>query len=218
MATNISFVEIKRTENGMVLNSLLASRSIVVMNSKTLKAWNIEAKIRKTDNKTIMRAMYKIVLSAIRDRLDKNTTPEAIRSKRKCEDAFSQIMNCDTIYVSDKLGNIVESSIFQVINELQHLKIRQIFKITKSMPVYKLFVEERMDWENPAMVDALNDLVNTMLDQTSIVRAFDQSFGIAAESNRIEQGTETEQSATYAIELTHEAVTIVEAESAVMPA
>lgn len=218
MATNISFVEIKRTENGMVLNSLLASRSIVVMNSKTLKAWNIEAKIRKTDNKTIMRAMYKIVLSAIRDRLDKNTTPEAIRSKRKCEDAFSQIMNCDTIYVSDKLGNIVESSVFQVINELQHLKIRQIFKITKSMPVYKLFVEERMDWENPAMVDALNDLVNTMLDQTSIVRAFDQSFGIAAESNRIEQGTETEQSATYAIELTHEAVTIVEAESEVIPA
>lgn len=218
MATNISFVEIKKTENGMVLNSLLASRSIVVMNSKTLKAWNIEAKIRKTDNKTIMRAMYKIVLSAIRDRLDKNTTPEAIRSKRKCEDAFSQIMNCDTIYVSDKLGNIVESSVFQVINELQHLKIRQIFKITKKMPVYKLFVEERMDWENPAMVDALNDLVNTMLDQTSIVRAFDQSFGIAAESNRIEQGTETEQSATYAIELTHEAVTIVEAESEVIPA
>lgn len=218
MATNISFVEIKRTENGMVLDSLLASRSIVVMNSKTLKAWNIEAKIRKTDNKTIMRAMYKIVLSAIRDRLDKNTTPEAIRSKRKCEDAFSQIMNCDTIYVSDKLGNIVESSVFQVINELQHLKIRQIFKITKKMPVYKLFVEERMDWENPAMVDALNDLVNTMLDQTSIVRAFDQSFGIAAESNRIEQGTETEQSATYAIELTHEAVTIVEAESEVIPA
>ena len=176
-------VTIAQVNNTLCVSGILASRSLLIVNSKTGKAWNVIARIRQVDTRSMLKAMAKIMVAAAADVYAANHTENALKSKRNCERPFSKIAACDVIYATDKLGNVIPDSEFKVINELQHLTLKSIFKLNQKMPIYKYMQANDLDWTKPENSEALNVWIETILEQTNIVRKFHESFRKAAETN-----------------------------------
>lgn len=180
--------------NGNVVAGIkLMARSLVLVNDNGAM-WNITAKVRNTDKFSVIRALTKAVLVSMREANKKNSTEAAIASKRRVSNKIAQALSCHIAMVTDKNGDIIPGSGLSVRDgEKDTDKLRDIIRISKGMPIYKLVVEQGLDWSEESVVSALNAYVTATIEQLDYVKDLDAALGAAADS------TEKEEKAAEAV-------------------
>jgi len=175
--------------NGVVaINEQLMPRSLVLVNVKSGTAYNVAAKCRNTDKVSVCKALAKAVLAATLEKAKQNNTEAAVESKKKVYDDVPKALGGHRVYVTDKDGKLLEASGVYVaadnVDELVPLK--KLFRFTKSMPVYKLVVEQGKDWADEEVVTALKWWCTATIEQLDYVKRLDEAIGKAADSNEAE--------------------------------
>lgn len=177
----------------VVVGTKLMARSLVLVNDNGAM-WNIIAKVRNTDKFSVIRALTKAVLVSMREANKKNSTEAAIASKRRVPNKITQALSCHIAMVTDKNGDIIPGSGLSVRDgEKDTDKLRDIIRISKGMPIYKLVVEQGLDWSEESVVSALNAYVTATIEQLDYVKDLDAALGAAADS------TEKEEKAAEAV-------------------
>ena len=187
----------------VVINSKLMARSLVLVNDKgTL--YNITAKVRNTDKYSVVRALAKAVLVSMREANKLNTTAAAVESKKRVVNKITPALSCFAIMVTDKNGKILGDTILSVRSDKSDTgQLRDIIRITKGMPLYKLVVENGLDWANESVVKALNAWTTATIEQMDYVKNLDQALAKAAEStDKEEKAAEKEVNAENTAEST----------------
>lgn len=171
--------------NAVVANKLMA-RSLVLFNDKgTL--YNITAKVRNTDKYSVVRALAKAVLVSMREANRLNTTEAAQESKKRVVNKITPALSCYAIMVTDKNGALINDAILSVRdNKNDSGKLRDIIRITKGMPLYKLVVEQGLDWADERVVKALNAWTTATIEQMDYVKNLDEALLKAADSTEKE--------------------------------
>ena len=171
--------------NAVVANKLMA-RSLVLFNDKgTL--YNITAKVRNTDKYSVVRALAKAVLVSMREANKLNTTEAAQESKKRVVNKITPALSCYAIMVTDKNGALINDAILSVRdNKNDSGKLRDIIRITKGMPLYKLVVEQGLDWADERVVKALNAWTTATIEQMDYVKNLDEALLKAADSTEKE--------------------------------
>lgn len=174
--------------NAVVANKLMA-RSLVLFNDKgTL--YNITAKVRNTDKYSVVRALAKAVLVSMREANKLNTTEAAQESKKRVVNKITPALSCYAIMVTDKNGALINDAILSVRdNKNDSGKLRDIIRITKGMPLYKLVVEQGLDWADERVVKALNAWTTATIEQMDYVKNLDEALLKAADSTEKEDKT-----------------------------
>lgn len=172
--------------NVNVANKLMA-RSLVLFNDKGT-AWNVTAKVRNTDKFSVVRALAKAVLASMREANTLNSTAAAIESKKRVVNKVTPILGAYVVAVTDKNGNIITESMLSVREkEGDTGKLRDIIRITKGMPLYKLVVEQGLDWADEKVVNALKAWTTATIEQMDYVKNLDAALGAAADSTEKEE-------------------------------
>ena len=171
--------------NAVVANKLMA-RSLVLFNDKgTL--YNITAKVRNTDKYSVVRALAKAVLVSMREANKLNTTEAAQESKKRVVNKITPALSCYAIMVTDKNGALINDAVLSVRdNKNDSGKLRDIIRITKGMPLYKLVVEQGLDWADERVVKALNAWTTATIEQMDYVKNLDEALLKAADSTEKE--------------------------------
>ena len=171
--------------NAVVANKLMA-RSLVLFNDKgTL--YNITAKVRNTNKYSVVRALAKAVLVSMREANKLNTTEAAQESKKRVVNKITPALSCYAIMVTDKNGALINDAILSVRdNKNDSGKLRDIIRITKGMPLYKLVVEQGLDWADERVVKALNAWTTATIEQMDYVKNLDEALLKAADSTEKE--------------------------------
>ena len=168
----------------VVAGTKLMARSLVLLNDNGAM-WNVIAKVRNTDKFSVLRALTKAVLVELREVNKKNSTEEAIVSKRRVQKKLAPALSCHIAMVTDKNGDIIPGSGLSVReSEKDTDKLRDIIRISKGMPIYKLVVEQGLDWSD---VSALNMYVTATIQQMNYVKDLDAALGAAADSTEKEE-------------------------------
>lgn len=171
----------------MNVASKLMARSLVLANDKGTM-YNITAKVRNTDKFSVVRALAKAVLVSMREANNLNNTEAAQESKKRVVNKITPALSCHLIMVTDKDGNIITNSMLSVReSEKETGKLRDVIRITKGMPLYKLVVEQGLDWSNESVVSALNAWTTATIEQMDYVKNLDKALGDAATSNEKEE-------------------------------
>lgn len=171
--------------NAVVANKLMA-RSLVLFNDKgTL--YNITAKVHNTGKYSVVRALAKAVLVSMREANKLNTTEAAQESKKRVVNKITPALSCYAIMVTDKNGALINDAILSVRdNKNDSGKLRDIIRITKGMPLYKLVVEQGLDWADERVVKALNAWTTATIEQMDYVKNLDEALLKAADSTEKE--------------------------------
>ena len=90
-----------------------------------------------------------------------------IRDSNKITPALS----CNVIMVTDKNGDVISDSVLSVRDNGG--KLRDIIRITKGMPLYKLVEESGLDWSDDIVVEALNAWTTSTIEQMDYVKNLD---------------------------------------------
>ena len=172
---------------GVVVASKLMARSLVLANDKGVM-YNITAKVRNTDKDSVIRALAKAVLVSMREANKLNSTDAAQESKKRVANKITPALSCHIIMVTDKNGNIITDSMLSVReSEKDSGKLRDVIRITKGMPLYKLVVEQGLDWSDESVVNALNAWTTATIEQMDYVKNLDEALGKAADSTEKEE-------------------------------
>ena len=165
----------------------LMARSLVLANDKGTM-YNITAKVRNTDKFSVVRALAKAVLVSMREANKLNSTDAAQESKKRVANKITPALSCHVIMVTDKNGNILTDSILSVReSEKDTGKLRDVIRITKGMPLYKLVVEQGLDWSDESVVSALNAWTTATIEQMDYVKNLDKALADAANSTEKEE-------------------------------
>lgn len=171
----------------VVAGTKLMARSLVLLNDNGAM-WNIIAKVRNTDKFSVIRALTKAVLVSLREVNKKNSTDAAQISKKRVPNKLAQALSCHIAMVTDKNGDIIPGSGLSVRDsEKDTDKLRDIIRISKGMPIYKLVVEQGLDWSEESVVSALNAYVTATIEQMDYVKDLDAALGAAADSTEKEE-------------------------------
>lgn len=171
----------------VVAGTKLMARSLVLLNDNGAM-WNIIAKVRNTDKFSVIRALTKAVLVSLREVNKKNSTDAAQASKKRVQNKLPQALSCHIAMVTDKNGDIIPGSGLSVRDsEKDTDKLRDIIRISKGMPIYKLVVEQGLDWSEESVVSALNAYVTATIEQMDYVKDLDAALGAAADSTEKEE-------------------------------
>lgn len=171
----------------VVADTKLMARSLVLLNDNGAM-WNIIAKVRNTDKFSVIRALTKAVLVSLREVNKKNSTDAAQTSKKRVPNKLAQALSCHIAMVTDKNGDIIPGSGLSVRDsEKDTDKLRDIIRISKGMPIYKLVVEQGLDWSEESVVSALNAYVTATIEQMDYVKDLDAALGVAADSTEKEE-------------------------------
>lgn len=168
----------------VVVASKLMGRSLVLANDKGV-IYNITAKVRNTDKYSVIRALAKAVLVSMREANKLNTTEAAQESKKRVANKITPALSCNVIMITDKNGNVITDPILSV--KESGGKLRDIIRITKGMPIYKLVVESGKDWSDDQVVAALNAWTTATIEQMDYVKNLDVALGKAADSTEKEE-------------------------------
>lgn len=174
--------------NGNVtIGTKLMGRSLVVFNDKGT-AWNICAKVRNTDKRSTVKALAKAILAERRERELANTTTAAIEAKKKVASKVSCALGGYVVAVTDKDGNVLTDSMLSVRKNAAKDagKLRDVIRFTASQPIYKLVVEQGLDWSDAKVVDALKWWVEATIEQMDYVEKLDAALEAAANSTEKE--------------------------------
>lgn len=171
----------------VVAGTKLMARSLVLLNDNGAM-WNIIAKVRNTDKFSVIRALTKAVLVSLREVNKKNSTDAAQTSKKRVPNKLAQALSCHIAMVTDKNGDIIPGSGLSVRDsEKDTDKLRDIIRISKGMPIYKLVVEQGLDWSEESVVSALNAYVTATIEQMDYIKDLDAALGVAADSTEKEE-------------------------------
>ena len=174
-------------DGNVVAGTKLMARSLVLLNDNGAM-WNIIAKVRNTDKFSVIRALTKAVLVSLREVNKKNSTDAAQTSKKRVPNKLAQALSCHIAMVTDKNGDIIPGSGLSVRDsEKDTDKLRDIIRISKGMPIYKLVVEQGLDWSEESVVSALNAYVTATIEQMDYVKDLDAALGVAADSTEKEE-------------------------------
>lgn len=172
--------------NVKVANKLMA-RSLVLANDNGVM-YNITAKVRNTDKFSVIRALAKAVLVSMREANNLNNTEAAQESKKRVVNKITPALSAHVIMVTDKNGDIITDSILSVReSEKDTGKLRDVIRITKGMPIYKLVVEQGLDWSDENVVSALNAWTTATIEQMDYVKNLDEALANAANSTEKEE-------------------------------
>ena len=170
--------------NVVMSESALMPRSIVVLNSNgTL--YNIIAKVRNTDKVAVIKSLMKAVLSAKVEELKKNSTDAAKESKKKVYNTVNKALSCTVVAITDKNGVIIPESVLEVAQYGQRL--RDVVKLTKSMPVYQLVIERGLPFDNEEVARALTVYATAAFEQLDFTNCVDAALERAANSTEKEE-------------------------------
>lgn len=171
----------------VVVAQTLMARSLVLFNDKgTL--YNITAKVRNTDKFSVVRALAKAVLVSMREANKLNTTQAAQESKKRVVNRITPALSCYAIMITDKNGALINDAVLSVRdNKNESGKLRDVIRITKGMPIYKLVVEQGLDWADNRVVKALNDWTTATIEQMDYVKNLDEALLQAADSTEKEE-------------------------------
>ena len=164
----------------------LMERSLVLFNGKG-KGYNIIAKVRNTDKFSVVRALAKAVLIEKRLNLQENNEECVKRSKNTEACKINSVLGCSAIAVTDKKGNIISSSWLLVERHKQGGKLRNIMKFSKAMPIYKLVVEQGLDWSDKRVVEELDAWVEAAIKHLDYETRLDEALDNAATSTEAEE-------------------------------
>ena len=167
----------------VVVAAKLMARSLVLANDKGV-IYNITAKVRNTDKYSVIRALAKAVLVSMREANKLNTTEAAQESKKRVANKITPALSCNVIMITDKNGDVISDSVLSV--KENGGKLRDIIRITKGMPLYKLVVESGLDWSDDRVVEALNAWTTATIEQMDYVKNLDDALGHAADSTERE--------------------------------
>ena len=144
--------------------------------------------MRNTDKYSVVRALAKAVLVSMREANKLNMTEAAQESKKRVVNKITPALSCHVVMVTDKNGDILPHSFLSVRESVKDSgKLRDIIRITKGMPLYKLVVEQGLDWADESVVAALNAWTNATIEQMDYVKNLDEALGKAADSNEKEE-------------------------------
>lgn len=180
--TSFEFVD-----GNVVAGVELMPRSLVLMNDKGA-IYNIAAKVRNTDKFSVIRALVKAVLVSLREVRKLNSTKASQESKKRVANKIAPALSSHAIMITDKNGNIIPSSILSVREDAKETgRLRDVIRITKSMPIYKLVVEQGLDWSDLKVVHALDAWTTAAIEQMNYVKNLDAALGEAADSTEREE-------------------------------
>lgn len=171
----------------VVAGAKLMARSLVLVNENGVM-YNITAKVRNTDKFSVIRALTKAVLVSMREATRLNSSEAAQTSKKRVSNKLIPALSCHVAMVTDKDGKIIPGSgLFVRDSEKDTNKLRDVVRITKGMPIYKLVVEQGLDWSEDSVVSALNAFVTATIEQMDYVKNLDAALGAAANSTEKEE-------------------------------
>ena len=179
---NFQKVSFESVNGVMNVAGQLYPRSLVLVNERGT-AYNIQAKVRNTDKFFVIKALGKALLASMREANTLNSTEAAQTSKKRVINPITPALSSFAILVTDKEGKMLQNSVLSVTDGG---KLRSVIRITKSMPVYKLIVEQGAQFGDDAVTFALNAWVKATIEQLNYVANLDEALLTAANSNEKE--------------------------------
>lgn len=170
-------------ENGvMKFSAPLKARGLVFF-SHSGKAFSVTAKCRNIDVFSIVKAVTKLALSAERERILANSTAAAVESKKRVKNFVSPLLSCEFVGVTDRNGALLNRSIISAAGKTLTGKLRNIFAISKSTPLYFLAIERGLPWDDARVIQALNTWCIAAIEQFEYLPNIETAIQKAAESN-----------------------------------
>ena len=179
---NFQKVSFESVNGVMNVAGQLYPRSLVLVNERGT-AYNIQAKVRNTDKFSVIKALGKALLASMREANTLNSTEAAQISKKRVINPITPALSSFAILVTDKEGKMLQNSVLSVADGG---KLRSVIRITKSMPIYKLIVEQGAQFGDDAVTFALNAWVKATIEQLNYVANLDEALLAAANSNEKE--------------------------------
>ena len=134
-------------------------RSLILVNHVTGAVYNVAAKCRVSNALAIAKSLAKAILAVERERQTVNSTEAAIESGKRVVSPLSTALGCQSVFLTDKNGHILEDVCLSVKDKTQlngrPQTLRNVFRFTKNQQIYKLVVEQGKDWADEAVVKAL---------------------------------------------------------------
>lgn len=163
------------------IGAQLPKRGIVCFADKGV-AYLLEAKVRNTDLHSILKALLKVLLMDMRELRILNQNEDVIKSENlQKAGKLSGILNCHTFGVTNKYGELMQSSVVglscnSTLKEIQ-------FAAKKQHPIYKLVVEQGLDWSDTNVQDAMNSWIGATIAKADYVKRVDKGIAEVAEHN-----------------------------------
>lgn len=183
----------------VVLSERPMPRSLVLVNAKTKTVYNIVAKCRNTDKMDIAKCLAKAVLASKAEVEKQNSTKAAQESNKKVQDTIRRALYSHIVMLTDKDGAVMPNSAISVLDKdgcAGTLKLSDVFKFTKQMPIYQLVVERGLGWDDIHVVRALKWWCTAAIEQLDFVERLDEALEKAANHTEKEQdAAEAEQTA-----------------------
>lgn len=177
--------------NGRVKFAGAAARGLVLVNHISGAVYTVTAKCRVTTDLAIAKCLAKAILAVERERNAKNSTNASIESGKRVVSPLSSALSCQSLYLTDKSGKIIENAGLSVNGKVKlngrPMSLRDVFRFTKSQVLYKLVVEDGKDWSDESVVNALNVWCQAALEQMDWLDLADLAIGKAANSTEAEQ-------------------------------
>lgn len=150
-------------------------RGIVILNRKNNKIWSIEAKARNTDMYSVVKYLAKAYLADERRTYLGNDNEATRVSKNREINFVSAALSGDVIMITDKDGNIRKDSVVFAEDTL-----RKSYGVRKSHTIYKLVVEEGLEWSDERVVYHLDMWVKATMQHLSARSRSDEAIETAA--------------------------------------
>lgn len=177
-------------ENGVaIISEALMPRSIVVLNKRG-RGFNVAAKCRNTDKKSVIKALTKVIFAEMHETYARNLQRSVQISGNSGSDHVSKVLGCSFIAVTDKYGHILTDSILDVTDTTLNGKLKDLFKIDKKKGMYQLCVLSEPDWTNDITRTELDYFVNAAVSKLDYVKRLDEAIAKAADSNYEEAAEE----------------------------
>ncbi len=166
-------------------------RSLILVNHVNGAVYNVAAKCRVSNALAIAKSLAKAILAVERERQSVNSTKAAIESGKRVVSPLSSALGCQSVYLTDKNGHILQDVCLSVKDKMQlngrPQTLRNVFRFTKNQQIYKLVVEQGKDWADEAVVKALNVWCQAAIEQMDWLDKVDLAIAAAANSTEKEQ-------------------------------
>lgn len=174
----------------MVVNTTkgaIPARGLVMYNDKGVM-YLVVAKVRNTDKYTMVKALAKAILAEKRENLLENSHECVQQSKNKRGLRLTGALSCHCIMPTDKNGKFLTDSALNVreASNNPNSKLSDVIKFNKTMPIYKLVVEQGLDWADERVVQALDAWVKAAIIHLDYDKRLDDALERAADSTEKE--------------------------------
>lgn len=165
------------------------AHSIVLTNEDCTNVWQILLKCRRATPQNVCKQILRALLESVLNQYNKRHEDCVMQSKNYGlgNEFKTKCLSTTRAYTTDKNGYILPNSAVTVEGlDGEYVPLKKVIRLTKSMPVYQLFVEEGKPWGHPELSKEVDAWLEAFKMNVTYMRKFDEKLGEIVEDNATE--------------------------------